>query len=228
MTGPEHTTLTDLGVQLRHWAAMGVPVPDGATSTTPAYRDGYHAGMRMAVRLLDEEQALTADGWEQPLLRLEAVLTEQHRRVRATTTDSPEADARRAGTCAALAEARRRTSRTLAALARQHGDPFNGLRDPDGVDLADWSAYPKGGLTPDWVMADISDLVLFLGGDRSSFTEMLVHLIIKADPHNLNRLAVAYPREVRALIMWRTCAPLTADTLVRLLEATANLGKMNT
>lgn len=85
-------------------------------------------------------------------------------------------------------------------------------------DLSDWSAYPK---VPVAVVADFSELALFLGGDTNSFTGELLRLIAKADPENLNRLAAGFPRHVRAWVMWRACAPVPARTLVALLEATS-------
>lgn len=89
-------------------------------------------------------------------------------------------------------------------------------------DLSDWTAYPQRECLPDEVLADVSDLARFLGGDDTSFTGDLLRLVKKArsSPENLNRLAVGFPRVVTAWIMWDTLsfgAPPTAGDLARIL-----------
>ena len=59
-------------------------------------------------------------------------------------------------------------------------------------------------------------------GSRT-FTGDLLRLIGKADPDNLRRLEAGYPRHVRAYVLWRACAPVQADTLVKVLEASSAL-----
>lgn len=91
--------------------------------------------------------------------------------------------------------------------------------------LADWSEYPKVPFLLDDTaeMAELHDLCLFMGGDSTSFTGDLLRLIGKADPDNLKRLEAGYPRHVRAYVLWRACAPVRADTLVKVLEASSAL-----
>ena len=52
-------------------------------------------------------------------------------------------------------------------------------------------------------IASTSELALFLGGSRDSFTGKLLELVAKAQatPENYSRLKFAFPREVRA---WET------------------------
>jgi hypothetical protein len=73
-----------------------------------------------------------------------------------------------------------------------------------------------GALPEDHPVHSWHDLCLFLGGDVTSFTGKLLELIAKADSVNKERLALAFPREVRAWGMWQA-APLhhvyTATTL---------------
>ena len=72
-----------------------------------------------------------------------------------------------------------------------------------------------GALPPGYVVADWQDLCLFLGGDRTSHTGSLLEAIGKADPANLLRHAMGFPREVAALQVWRQHAPLTAERLAK-------------
>lgn len=57
-------------------------------------------------------------------------------------------------------------------------------------------------LPPETVIDTWAMLCIFLGGSTDSFTGMLLHLIAKADPFNLNRLRRAFPEEVRAWQIW--------------------------
>jgi hypothetical protein len=63
------------------------------------------------------------------------------------------------------------------------------------------------------------DLAVFLGGSETSFTGLLIVLIQKADPGNLARLRLAFPREVRAWETWNAMSP--CPTPRHLLEALA-------
>ena len=57
-------------------------------------------------------------------------------------------------------------------------------------------------------MATTADLALFLGGSEDSFTGLLLELIQKADPGNLARLRMAFPREVAAWETWQSLSPV--------------------
>lgn len=56
-------------------------------------------------------------------------------------------------------------------------------------------------------MYDTDALARFLGGSEDSFTGMLLVLMQKADPGNLARLRLAFPREVRAWETWNAMSP---------------------
>lgn len=60
---------------------------------------------------------------------------------------------------------------------------------------------------PDHPLDGIGDLALLLGGSETSFTGQLLLLIAKADPGNRARLAVAFPRAVRAWELWQATSP---------------------
>jgi hypothetical protein len=63
---------------------------------------------------------------------------------------------------------------------------------------------------PDWddrQMYGTGDLAVFLGGSESSFTGLLIVLMQKADPGNLARLRLAFPREYRAWETWNSMSP---------------------
>ena len=108
-----------------------------------------------------------------------------------------------------------------AAVPREDRRPW--AEEPGGDDLSDWSGYPKVPFLLTHEMSELHDLCLFLGGDSTSFTGDLLRLIGKADPDNLRRLEAGYPRHVRAYVLWRACAPVQADTLVKVLEASSAL-----
>jgi hypothetical protein len=81
---------------------------------------------------------------------------------------------------------------------------------PDG--LADRRMYGTG------------DLAVFLGGSEDSFTGLLIVLMQKADPGNLARLTLAFPREVAAWMVWNAMSPVpTFSELRAALEAHAEL-----
>lgn len=56
-------------------------------------------------------------------------------------------------------------------------------------------------------MFGTGDLALFLGGSETSFTGLLIVLMQKADPGNLARLRLAFPRECRAWEAWNAMSP---------------------
>jgi hypothetical protein len=84
--------------------------------------------------------------------------------------------------------------------------------------LWDWSGYPRA-LDGGDIVHSIGDLSLFLGGDRTSFTRDLLALFAKAQgtPLNFNRLALVFPRQCAAWVMWQAMAPVSAADLARLL-----------
>ena len=57
-------------------------------------------------------------------------------------------------------------------------------------------------------MYGTDDLAVFLGGSASSFTGLLVILMQKADPGNLARLKLAFPREFAAWETWGAMSPV--------------------
>lgn len=58
------------------------------------------------------------------------------------------------------------------------------------------------------------ELCLALGGDVTSFTGDLLHLIAKADPGNRARLRAGFPQHVAAWEMWTEAdPPMTAGEL---------------
>lgn len=52
------------------------------------------------------------------------------------------------------------------------------------------------------------DLAMFLGGNETDFTGLLLVLIQKADPGNLALLRLAFPYQVRAWEMWGSMSPV--------------------
>lgn len=56
-------------------------------------------------------------------------------------------------------------------------------------------------------MWDTDNLAVFLGDSGDSFTGLLLVLMQKADPGNLARLRLAFPREVRAWETWNAMSP---------------------
>jgi hypothetical protein len=70
-------------------------------------------------------------------------------------------------------------------------------------------------------MYGLGDLARALGGAETSFTGRVLELVAKAQatPANLQRLALAFPREVRAYSIWMACDPTpTAEVLLALLD----------
>jgi hypothetical protein len=64
------------------------------------------------------------------------------------------------------------------------------------------------------------ELCLALGGDLTSFTGDLLHLIEKADPGNRARLRAGFPEHVAAWEIWRVqSATLTSGELQAALAA---------
>jgi hypothetical protein len=101
--------------------------------------------------------------------------------------------------------------------------------DWSGDDISDWSGYPVA-CDPSTVLADLSDLARFLGGDDQSFTHQLLMLVRKArfSPENLNRLGVAFSRQVTAVLLWDTLCeggPPTAERLLEILTLANRFGK---
>lgn len=92
-------------------------------------------------------------------------------------------------------------------------------RKPWEDEVDDWSGYPLVPMPGDMIVDDFSTLALFLGGSGDSFTGDLLRLIAKADPTNLQQIALGFPRHVRAFLMWRACAPVPVRSLVALLNA---------
>lgn len=71
-----------------------------------------------------------------------------------------------------------------------------------------------GALPPEHPVRTFEDLCLFLGGDVTSYTGLLLTLIGKADQGNLAKLRAVYPREVAARSLWmRSDASLPASEL---------------
>ena len=72
-----------------------------------------------------------------------------------------------------------------------------------------------GVLPPEHSVHLWQELCLFLGGDRTSFTGVLLELIAKADPGNRARLRLAFPWEVAAYEVWNSTEllPFTAGAL---------------
>jgi hypothetical protein len=69
-------------------------------------------------------------------------------------------------------------------------------------------------------MFGTGDLAVFLGGSETSFTGLLLVLMQKADPGNLSRLRLAFPREVKAWETWNSTSPV--PTFAELREALAD------
>ena len=69
-------------------------------------------------------------------------------------------------------------------------------------------------------MYGTGDLAIFLGGSEDSFTGLLIVLMQKADPGNLARLRLAFPREVKAWETWGAMSPV--PTFAELREALAD------
>lgn len=111
---------------------------------------------------------------------------------------------------------------TLAVRAERERDQREAAlgRRPWEDEVDDWSGYPLIPMPGTELIDDITTLALFLGGDGTSFTGDLLRLIAKADPGNLQQLSLAFPRHVRAFLMWRACAPVPVRSLVALLNAT--------
>lgn len=231
-------------------AAVTDPPPDADPPRTENHRVGAANGWKAAHLTVQALMDLPAADDADSLVLVEEALEENKRRVMALSLANITHH-KRAGTVVALDEAVHlvRAAITAAASAAAAGDaaaaqtpapPAESNADalphrtrppvspdaaeaPDGgEDLSDWSGYPR---VPVTTVDSFHDLALFLGGDSSSFTGDLLRLIGKADPDNLNRLAAGFPRQVRAWLLWRASAPVTADILVNLLEATHRFGK---
>jgi hypothetical protein len=72
---------------------------------------------------------------------------------------------------------------------------------------------------PDEVLDDLGGLARALGGERKGWREDLLRLIARSDPGNRRRLAVAFPRTVRAYELWAPAAPLPAGVLLAALDS---------
>lgn len=119
-----------------------------------------------------------------------------------------------------------RQCRDVLVQAEQAARTSVGANPANPAERSMWDGYPVA-VHDDEVIDDMVTLARFLGGDTDSFTHVLLGLIAKSDPNNLNRLASAYPHEVRAFIMWRSMAPIHAHGLIRLLRATEDLGRLS-
>jgi hypothetical protein len=62
-------------------------------------------------------------------------------------------------------------------------------------------------------ISEPGQLAEFLGGSATSFTGMLLTLIAKADPQNMMRLELAFPRQVAAWHTWMAMASPTPAQL---------------
>lgn len=86
----------------------------------------------------------------------------------------------------------------------------------------DWTGYPIA-LDPEAQVDGLGDLALFLGGSEDSFTGEVLKLITKGQstPDNMDRLIVAFPREVVAWSVWMAQpeAPTAAELLAALVSA---------
>lgn len=219
-------TLSDLLHSLRKLAA-DAEAADGAAN--PGYTQGQREGWKLAVKMAEERNQLTAPDWATPLREYGADLEEQARRTR-TLSDATLPPTGRAGKVDALMHARTLADHALQRAKRHQDQQAQQAALRDAVapadDLSDWSGYPIA-LADTAMVESFTELALFLGGDATSFTGDLLRLIAKADPTNINKLAQVYPREVRAFVMWRAAAPLHARTLVELLKAAHAMGVRN-
>ena len=73
-------------------------------------------------------------------------------------------------------------------------------------------------------MYGTGDLAVFLGGSEDSFTGLLLVLMQKADPGNLARLRLAFPREVKAWETWNSMSPVPTFAGLREALADAEIG----
>lgn len=199
---------------------------DHMSATSALYRDGLKRAWTVVIEIAERAAALTKVSEVQSLDRMYDMITRAEARVKAIpSAPTPGAQPEiRQGREDAYAAAVRVCSRAISTaqsivaeedarvLARERGDSDGEIRD--------WDGYPLVPMPGDAEVGDLSTLALFLGGDGTSFTGDLLRLIGKADPVNLNKLAAAYPRHVRAFLMWRACAPIPVRTLVALLNTT--------
>lgn len=213
--------------------ALTEPQDQNGNTPNPAFLQGYANGWKAAhltaQTVMDTPHGDDLDG----MMAVLELLAENKRRVMALTLANIGPYVR-AGTVAALEDATTATSDAVTAVkagtpappAESNPDalphrtrPSASPRPSDGgEDLSDWSGYPR---VPVANVDGITELALFLGGDVTSFTGDLLRLIAKSDPSNLAKLSAAYPREVRAFLLWRASAPVAAPVLVKLLEATS-------
>lgn len=227
---PSASDLRELLTQLRDESARLDDQPPPEDTVNPGYTAGYHDGWRLAVQLAEEQDKLPAPDDPTPLRELAEDLAENVRRVRNAQNAIPATH--RGGMLDALEDVRGRAMvaarraeaaeqerlRAAAAAEQERLHAVGSAAVPPDDDLSDWSGYPKT-FPADAVVEDLTHLALFLGGDATSFTGHLLRLFAKADPGNLNKLVQVYPRQVRAWLLWRACAPVPARTLVALLEA---------
>jgi hypothetical protein len=71
---------------------------------------------------------------------------------------------------------------------------------------------------PGEVLNDIGALARALGGERGGWRHDLLRLIKRSDAYNRRRLALAYPRMVRACELWEQLAPVPAKVLLAVLD----------
>jgi hypothetical protein len=95
----------------------------------------------------------------------------------------------------------------------------------DGGVISHGEAVRQPACDPGHVLDDVGDLALALGGSETSFTAELLRLVGKADAGNRRRLALAYPRLVRAYELREAAAPLPAGVLLPALDDPGGSGR---
>lgn len=79
-------------------------------------------------------------------------------------------------------------------------------------------ALDNAAMLPGHPAGDWHDLLLFLHGDRGTFTDLLLCAVEKADPPNRARLRQVFPFEVLAWETWRDNSPATWGDLADLIR----------
>ncbi len=199
----------------------------GMSEASALYREGLAVAWRLLIGIAADHTLYARDSERDALLNLHDRVVGAEHRIKGTTVRAPSPaahpemrqgreDAYRAAVliCSRAVDAAERSAREAAARDAARS------RLTDEGEIRDWNGYPLVPMSGDEEIGDLAKLALFLGGEGTSFTGDLLRLIGKADPENLNRLALAYPRHVRAFLMWRACAPVPVRTLVALLNTT--------
>ena len=222
---PRPSTVEEVADDFRRRASLV------AEAAPTAYRDGMSRAWKILIEIADNHNARTRVTELQALQRLTDHIVGASGRVKGpSAAPSPAAlpevrKGREDAYTAAVKVCERAIDSAGRLLAEEEARLLARERMPWEDELSDWNGYPLVPMPGDMAIADLAELALFLGGDGTSFTGDLLRLIGKADPKNLQQLSTAFPRHVRAYLLWRACAPVPVRTFVALLNTTTMISE---